>query len=365
MCAAVGSTPRILLGHGFEEDIDFKDRDVMPPGTVLVALTDFGTPAILTEFCNFLEAFADPSKHDWFENPRANKAQLSELLGRSIRIYEPGMKYPKLHASLLNQHFFDVGKLHYGVSGVYEFPIELTPIGSGTEPCEKYYDVINIDSRKIIEKDEDVPRFLTNAYGKSLFPTKDAVKAIFDAKRDTRLSSKHDHEALEKKLIFPVSEIMARFGPGVYFHVLCRSIQQTEISDSFENLIKDISDLIFDLFDTESFINTNGTVRHPRADKYKVYLGGNEKQKWQSHIDNVIRLVEADLAETPLPSWLRDELVSDLEKLKKLARKGRLVRVESQLQQHRGNRAATARRARRAQRRSRKSRRQNKNRLLK
>lgn len=354
--------PRILLGHGVEEDIDFKDRDVMPPGTVLVALTDFGTPAVLSEFCKFLEAFADPSKRDWFENPRANKAQLSELLGRSIRIYEPGMKYPKLHASLLNQHVFKAGKLHYGVSGVYEFPIELTPIGSGTEPCEKYYDVIDIDSRKIIEKDEDVPRFLKNAYENSLFPKYDDVKAFLDAKRDIKIVSGSDPNSLDKKVTHPVSEIMARFGPGVYFHILCRSIQQTEISDSFENLITDITDLINDAFDDESFINTNGTIRHPRADKYKVYLERNEKQKWQSYIDNVIRLVEADLAETP-HDWRRDALVSDLEKLKKLARKGRLVRVESQIQQHLANRAATARRGRRA-RRARKSRR-NKNRLLK
>jgi hypothetical protein len=353
--------PRMILGHGFEEAIDFKDRDIMPEGCVLVALSDFGTPTVLSDSCKFQEAFADPGTRPYFEDPRKHKAWLSSLLGRSIRIYEPGMKYPKLSASLVNQFFFDLGEVRYGLSGVYDFPLPLEAITSGTEPCEVYYDTINISKiHKEIINPADIDRFLTNAYGKSPFPTKETVQVIFDRNKKTRLSYQYDPAALDTQLTVPISEIMKIRGPGVYYHIICRAVKETPSMITFEDLASKTVEMLKDAFDYELVENSaTGEWTLPRAKKYEVFLITDAKQHWQSYIDEFIKCLKEDIEDLRARGYSDPILTNLLGKAEALQRKGRLIRVESQLQQIRANKAGGTRRRKNCLKRRSKTKRQN------
>lgn len=340
----------MILGHGFEEDIAFKDRDIMPPGYTLVALTDFGTPAILSENCAFMKAFADPSNLSIFEDPRTNKEWLSKLLGnRSIRIYEPGAAYPKLYASMVSQFKFNSTEMTYGISGVYDFPLPLKTLRAGTEPCEENFDKVKIKQNyNFIENEADIPRFINNAYGESLLPTKDQVTAIFDRDKKTKLTYEFDPNSLDKLLTMSIKDIMAAQGPGIYYHVICRSIKKTASIDTFEELIKQIAEAIDQNFPHEEIASANGTsFSNPRANKYKEFLGIEGKQKWGSHINDVITYLKTDKRTVERMGYNDPKLDDLLSKLEALKRKGRLTRVESQLQQRLAN-TRSFRRARRS-----------------
>ena len=339
-------TPRIILGHGFEEALDFKDRDVMPPGFVLVALSDFGTPTVLEEDCRFQEAFAKPENRRYFEDPRTHKDWLSALLGRPIRIYEPGRKYPKLHASLVNQFFFDPTEVTYGLSGVFDFPLPLNVLGEGTEPCERFYDKIEITpAYHEIKNAADISKFLTNAFELSPLPTKDTAQAIFTANPKTRLSYYHDPLALDKQLTMPISEIMRIRGPGVYYHVICRAVKETPTLLTFEDLVNKAILEIETAFQHEEVENTaTGTYSAPRATKYEYFKTRDGKQRWQGHIDDFIKYLKDDLADLRAIHYDSPKLMEYIRKAETLARKGRLIRVESTLQQILANKAGGTRR---------------------
>jgi hypothetical protein len=220
----------LTMGHGEDDiNINYNERKKLPKGYTLITLAQCGVVTQRENVVPFMEAFMDKEKEELLSHPNENKEILNKIGNTEVHIYNEGMSYPSLYLHLFID-FGDVGddkKVDITKSGIYKFPVarENLEISPDAEGEEKYFGKLSVDSSfmpKISNLEE-----LKNMYKGSLFPTTDEIEEIY---RITKSLSK-----IKKNTIHSLDDIFEKFGPGIYYFVVCRAPKATTLS-SYLNL---------------------------------------------------------------------------------------------------------------------------------
>lgn len=193
------TTPFLFLGHGEENPVEFEARRKLPDGYTLVTFAKCGVSTYTSKIGAFLEWTKKNQDHSM--NPANYSKEIGEVFGVEIRVYRGGDLYPPL--------IYTPALFHYSLSDMY-----LRPSGLHLLP-------LIVENRMAtpikINKDErlDMPKALS-VYGGALYPSAD------------NLIDKSPVDLLKIKL--PIETIFEKFGPGVYYWPICRSISKAEES---------------------------------------------------------------------------------------------------------------------------------------
>jgi hypothetical protein len=189
------STPFIFLGHGGEIPGEWGDRKTLPEGYTLVAFTQCGLATYTDKISNFLN-WAKRSQ-DWSMNPGKHAAEIGKIFETEVRVYEAGDSYPQLVYSPLLSHNSGGATAYARASGFHALPLIVentmtTPMKVNTTTPLKVSDALSI-------------------YSGALYPTVDNIvgKTISDI----------------QKIKIPIETIFGKFGPGVYYWPICRSLE--------------------------------------------------------------------------------------------------------------------------------------------
>jgi len=264
----------LILGHGTEELIEFPDRPELPDGVILVILQECGLVTDTDTVCPITEAFTDQANADIFRDPYTYKTQIEALLGgKQIHIFKSGNKYPQLFI----QFFLDWKKEdHISIfkSGTYKFPInkQSMTIGEGATFCNRLFKTIGPYTGFNHQIPADYkPK---DMFEGSVYPRTEYVNQM--------ISETHKSAVIKGRLTVPLENIFDNVGPGIYYYVVCRSPKDIRTP-------KDLVD--FDIVD-----NMNG--------RYTPYF----EEDWLTKIDEILPLIDANLATIPRHYWTYDSL---------------------------------------------------------
>jgi hypothetical protein len=205
-------TGRIFLmvgGHGSEKLRPFPERDRLPAGYTLVTFVRAGSLVMTdTTFLKLLVQFerAKPAMLQSIASTRSGLEAALKIPAGSIHVYEEGDLYPDLR-------FLPYADVAGGVrkSGMYEYPARMR-------------DFFTEDGTPVTFAPEDTE----GMYADSVYPTAAAADLLL-----RRVGG--DSGLFQKVLQVPVREIMEQRGPGVYFFVVCRSVQGgLQVEDAVE-----------------------------------------------------------------------------------------------------------------------------------
>lgn len=228
-------TPYILLGHGSEAQVDFGARPRIPPGYTLVTLAECGAVTTIDEVAALMDTFSRPGAKNILENPRTHKGAVEAIVHQPVHVYTEGMAYPAMTLQLFAD--WEVkGKERRAVkSGVYRFPTESTSwvLNPDANTWENRlfgsYPVSGMYNPVITHTEDFAERFYTG----SIFPTVDEVRQALAA-------SKGNVERFSKAMRFSLEDVFERGGPGVYYYVICRSPQESNLGDYVTTYITDV-----------------------------------------------------------------------------------------------------------------------------
>jgi hypothetical protein len=190
-------------GHGSEKLRDFPERDRLPAGYTLVTFTTAGSLVISDATFYKLLAQFEKARPELLRSIAKTRGGLERVLGMrsgAIHVYEEGDRYPDIR-------FLPYADFPEGVrkSGMYQYPIRMN-------------EFFHTDGRPILFNPED-PEELEGMYEDSVYPTDRAATLLMKRVRGNNI-------LFQKILNVPVREIMEQRGPGVYFFVVCRSLQE-------------------------------------------------------------------------------------------------------------------------------------------
>jgi len=197
----------LIAGHGNEMSVPFDERPQMPAGTTLVVFSTCFRPNYADIACNFMDIFANPAHQELLSDPYTNQDEIEALLKSPIRVYAPGERAPVLNNSLFLD--FSVHKTVLLKSGVFQLPnIPVVPsvpnarderaINHG--PCMKYATIIKSPAH----------------YGAGVH------NMMYDGNIYRKAAKQQNFTKMSHRL-FPVKDIMGKFGHGVYYSIGCRS----------------------------------------------------------------------------------------------------------------------------------------------
>lgn len=229
----------IILGHGFETPVSYETRETMPANTYLVTLRECGIQATSDEDMNpLIRAMLETSDPALFNNPVANRLRIESMIGKGIRVYGPGDRYPMLRTSLFTNAKLGEKQFILAKSGVYKLPLrkdqfEIWPTDIPLPPDEsRYMTPLNVrfNGRYFINDNGAFQK----AFAGSLMPVE--TDPILQKPSLAR------HEFGDSLRPY-VKDIFAAFGPGVYYYPICRSIPQPTTEYAEGGLFEFISTL--------------------------------------------------------------------------------------------------------------------------
>ncbi len=211
-----------ISGHGIEYFIPFEKRERIPPGITLVTISECAEFVNLDKIYRFIREFAKLDNENIFLYPYKNIKKLRKIpiIGNSFRIYTEGMYYPSLSIQL----FLDFTSEEYEntltavKSGVYSFPLdrELWRLDNNNE---WYIDVINTNIIDPNPSFTDLNKIST-LYTDSLLPTDYQVESFFNISKYKKM------DKFKERVTYSINKIFEKLGPGVYYYISCRGIQE-------------------------------------------------------------------------------------------------------------------------------------------
>jgi len=178
----------LILGHGYEDPVDYESRDIVPSDTYIITFAECGRSTEIQYAYNLTTLFLDPTKEEWLKNPLDHEKELQSIIGLSLRIYKPSEPYPKLHTDFYTQFLRQGGAVK---SGLFKYPL--------------------VESTFILQPDKTGPSRI--AWNKM-----------------------NDYDKLYEGSIYPpkqmrgwghtsyLKDVIEKFGPGVYYYPICRSV---------------------------------------------------------------------------------------------------------------------------------------------
>ena len=203
----------IVMGHGYEDVVQFEKRTILPEGYTVITFCECGDFTTLTRMCPLYPYFVDSS--DETKNKLLDPEQFKRDYPQyTMRIYKPGSYIPTIKTTLkiVWNKFYREPKIpseelaegeteeeHTTVkyvckSGVYKYPVE-----------DKY----------LFSKEKD--EMCGNTGWCSEIPEGEEPKDYVLKSKEGSLSIKPSPYG------YTLDDIMRTFGPGVYYLPICRS----------------------------------------------------------------------------------------------------------------------------------------------
>lgn len=277
----------VIDGHGSESVCAETDRPIVPPGTVVISFTECGMPALVADTIVKLKSMeTDPSlwnnftaqstkeeikaslpKAAWVNTDTSMHSSLPK--NRGPRVYTPGMFYPDLLLTSLgagrvvvDNPDTEVNSRIYWKSGVYKLPITVKDYSAewvDTKSGVKIHMPQNNDPGALDHIDRTAATYAQwNAtkpeyehYRNVKFApiatarTKPELKKAYEAVRAkaaadsyegaifpdaaTQATIVKDHMEDKKERPVRLSEIIDKFGPGIYYWIVCRSPAEQKV----------------------------------------------------------------------------------------------------------------------------------------
>ncbi len=269
---AKGSPAMFLtLGHGDDaDDINFNSRTKLPEGYTLITLAQCGVVTTADSVYPIMDAFTNPKMKDILQNPIANRAAISDLIGgMDINIYRPGDSIPDLGLHLFlewirkdkaaaggagegaaaggagaaasaREKDRHSANLHVQRSGVYKFPVtNFNMPGTNKKEIETHSSWFMQSPVNLLIKEE-----IKNMYVESLYPTVSEINTILT-------ESGANFKTVKKETYHKLSSVFEKLGPGIYYFVVCRSMR-SELNTNFGNLTRQVMSFNRDNEDTHS-----------------------------------------------------------------------------------------------------------------
>ena len=228
----------VFTGHGNEIPIDFEKRSKLPAGVTLVTLTECGIPTNAPDIAKVMQKLN--SSPELFARLGSDKSAVKEVkakLGQDIHIFREGEGYPDLrYAPISDLHPPDDkdGNNYtlYAKSGVYKLPIPLTEqpewkCGNNVlrHKPTRYTLPLDMEFAKYcpMTKGFDIDA-AKKSFAGSVYPTGDQLEAILKTKKDN-----YRHPEKEEDTYIPIGEVFAKLGPGVYYWIVCRGSEESEL----------------------------------------------------------------------------------------------------------------------------------------
>lgn len=202
------SSVYLVSGHGNETGVAFEDRPVLPEGVTLVVFSTCFRPNFVNHICDFMDTFVGNLSENVLSDPIKHKELIERTLGVPIRVYKPGNKYPVLANTLFLN--FEAHKTQILKSGVFRIP-DIPQI----QAAYNMNDDRIVDIYKCMKYSRVIPS--PAHYSKSVH------KDIYDGNVYNPAAAKQLSYADMKERLFPMSDIMRKVGPGVYYYLGCRS----------------------------------------------------------------------------------------------------------------------------------------------
>jgi len=299
----VGPNKFIILGHGEENIISFKKRDIIPSGYTLVTLAESGVVAREEDVCPMIRIFSEDDIG--LAAPISIKSTIEEQIGKPIHIYTEGMKYPKLQVQLFIDWFND-NNTSFMKSGVYKYPLNaehFTLSPENTDFCQSQKKTLGPYKSDYGTNNLPEGFSVDELFGESLVPTVGQVNVkigeIQGIKEKNPVSDSFSNR-LKISLTMSLEDIFAVCGPGVYYYVVCRSP--------------------IDVKSPQRLINADIVEN---SENIKPFLVDD----WISKIPEILPVLNRKIAESKNRSWSRRELLkvrnqySKLEKVPIIRRK--------------------------------------------
>jgi hypothetical protein len=324
----------LIMGHGMEKLIDFKERPTLPSGYTLVTFAQCGAVTDYDVVIPFITKFVDDSVKEGLQTAAHETLRSNNIFGKTTpyHIYREGDRIPDLEAQLFVNMEEEGTPFGFMKSGVYRLgdtelsdwvinPTHLSP----TLPYkqEQWMLDIPVTSAKKIKK-TDAITMIPPTFAKSLYPTKEVAETTIRSMTGDMIAK----DALIGHPSWRISlqDILKRFGPGVYYWPVCRGIQDTyHLSD----YIKGLDGILF-------------------ADQYSTFTARYKPYLYRNYNLNVTDLatINALLLENSknpnIPDWFKIDDLPTLRRTLGITR-GKVAIVREKSKEQQGSRGGARR----------------------
>jgi hypothetical protein len=220
----------LINGHGTERvSSDFRIRYMMPPDKVLVVFPVCSQLNNMNKICTFIDVMNNPIYNKLMENPIEYKKEIEAILNQSIRVYVPGDYVPDMSTDLFLAFPMQTNDVVIAKSGVYRInglkkidranlPAVFSPAQElGSPLCKP---ILGVIPNKI-------------AYNVKVH--KEVYKGnVYKPAEDIGLCNYNN----VKKRSFEIKSILNETGPGIYYYIGCRDLEQSVTDTQLTELLR-------------------------------------------------------------------------------------------------------------------------------
>jgi hypothetical protein len=203
----------IVMGHGYEDVVQFEKRTILPEGYTVVTFCECGGYTTLTRMCPLYPSFVDGSYEtkNRLLDPELFKREFPQYM---MHVYKPGSYIPTIKTTLkiVWNKFYREPHL----------PSDEMPEGQTEEEhttvkyvCKSGVYKYPVDDRYLFNKEKD--EMCGNTGWCAEIPDGD------DPKEYVLKSTEGSLEMRPSPYGYTLDDIMRKFGPGVYYLPICRT----------------------------------------------------------------------------------------------------------------------------------------------
>jgi len=203
----------IVMGHGYEDVVQFEKRTILPEGYTVVTFCECGDFTTLTRMCPLYPSFVDGSYETKIRllDPEQFKREYPQYM---MHVYKPGSYIPTIKTTLkiVWNKFYREPHL----------PSKELPEGQTEEEhttvkyvCKSGVYKYPVDERYLFNKEKD--EMCGNTGWCAEIPDGD------DSKEYILKSKEGSLEMRPSPYGYTLDDIMRKFGPGVYYLPICRT----------------------------------------------------------------------------------------------------------------------------------------------
>lgn len=203
----------IVMGHGYEDVVQFEKRTILPEGYTVVTFCECGDFTTLTRMCPLYPSFVDGSYEtkNRLLDPEQFKRDFPQYM---MHVYKPGTYIPTIKTTLkiVWNKFYREPKI----------PSEELPEGQTEEEhttvkyvCKSGVYKYPVDERYLFNKEKD--EMCGNTGWCAEIPDGDEPKEYVLKSKEGSL------EMRPSPYGYTLDDIMRKFGPGVYYLPICRT----------------------------------------------------------------------------------------------------------------------------------------------